>query len=142
MVITYSKAILIQTIQTSLTRKNHFYVGVSKHKTIHIQLTFNQNQFSQTQFYQSILSAAKPNTHSIRRPQICLKNDSNLYSQVWFWLTNDVIHCISKFNCCKLSGLRENMIHVFLFFKALFQSLGEKWEEIKKSFTFVEKVFS
>jgi len=49
--ITHSKTILIQTIQTSLTHKNHFYVDVSKHKSIHIQLTFNQTQFSQTQFY-------------------------------------------------------------------------------------------
>jgi len=63
LVITYSKAILIQTIQTSLTCKNHFYVGVSKHKTIHIQLTFNQNQFSQTQLYQNQFCPPPNQTH-------------------------------------------------------------------------------
>jgi len=31
-------------------------MSVSKHKPIHIKLTFNQNQFSQTQLYQNQFS--------------------------------------------------------------------------------------
>jgi hypothetical protein len=41
LVITYLKSILIQTIQTTSTHKNHFWKSLSKHKSIYIQLTFN-----------------------------------------------------------------------------------------------------
>jgi len=42
---------LTQTIQTTSSHDNHFYMSVSKHKSIHIKLILNQNQLSQTQFY-------------------------------------------------------------------------------------------
>jgi len=42
---------LTQTIQTTSNHDNHFYMSVSKHKSIQIKLIFNQNQLSQTQFY-------------------------------------------------------------------------------------------
>ena len=45
LVILHSKSILIQAIQATWIYKNHFFLNVSKHKSINIQLTFNQNQF-------------------------------------------------------------------------------------------------
>ena len=39
-------------------------MSVSKHKPIHIKLTFNQNQFSQTQLYQNQLSLLPNQTHT------------------------------------------------------------------------------
>jgi len=39
-------------------------MSVSKHKSIHIKLIFNQNQLSQTQLYQNQLSTSPIQTHT------------------------------------------------------------------------------
>jgi len=55
---------LTQTIQTTTSHDNHFYISVSKHKSIHIKLIFNQNQLFQTQLYYNQLSTPPIQTHT------------------------------------------------------------------------------
>jgi hypothetical protein len=43
MVIMHLKVILVQIVQTTSNIKNYFCINISKHKSIHFQLTFNQN---------------------------------------------------------------------------------------------------
>jgi len=48
---THLKAILTQNIQTTFFIQITFVLKVTKHKSLYIQLSFNQNQFYQNQFF-------------------------------------------------------------------------------------------
>ena len=63
LVIIYSKAILIKTIQTTSIPFNQFYIIVSKHKSILSKSIMSESIPSESILLESILSKVEPNAH-------------------------------------------------------------------------------